>query len=183
MKKLPALLLLCLMLGFLSCGDDKNYWEQYEDWRKTNEAWFFEQLDATDETGKSVYTKVIPDWNKGVYVLMKYYNDTTLNRDAQSPLSSSTVDVIYRGMRYDGVPFDSSYLQTDSIFRTRLNSGLIEGWTIALEQMKVGDSCRVIIPQSLAYGATYVSSVILPYSTLVFDMKLVAIPGLEKPVH
>lgn len=38
-------------------------------------------------------------------------------------------------------------------------------------------------PQTLGYGSQYMSSLILPYSTLVFDMKLVAIPGLEKPVY
>ena len=48
--------------------------------------------------------------------------------------------------------------------------------------MKGGDSCRVIIPQTLGYGAQYMSSLILPYTTLVFDMKLVDIPGLDKPV-
>ena len=110
-----------------------------------------------------------------------HYNDTSLNRDAQSPYQTSTVDVIYKGMLYDGTPFDSSYLRTDSIYRTQVKQN-IKGWIIALEQMKVGDSCRVIIPQTLGYGAQYMSSLILPYTTLVFDMKLVDIPGLDKPV-
>ena len=68
-----------------------------------------------------------------------------------------------------------------SIYRTQVKQN-IKGWIIALEQMKVGDSCRVIIPQTLGYGAQYMSSLILPYTTLVFDMKLVDIPGLDKPV-
>ena len=182
MKKLPVFLLICLLVGIISCKESKNYWTQYEEWRDTNDAWFIEQLGAKDADGNPVYTKVVPSWDRSIYVLMKYYNDTSLNRDAQSPYQTSTVDVIYKGMLYNGTPFDSSYLKTDSIFRTQVDDN-IKGWIVALEQMKVGDSCRVIIPQTLGYGAQLVSSLILPYTTLVFDMKLVAIPGLEKPVH
>ena len=138
-------------------------------------------IKVVDEKGNPIYTKVVPSWDHSIYVLMKYYNDTSLNRDAQSPYQTSTVDVIYKGMLYDGTPFDSSYLRTDSIYRTQVKQN-IKGWIIALEQMKVGDSCRVIIPQTLGYGAQYMSSLILPYTTLVFDMKLVDIPGLDKPV-
>ena len=159
MKKLPIFLLICLLIGIVACKETEDYWTQYEQWRETNES----------------------SWDHSIYVLMKYYNDTSLNRDAQSPYQTSTVDVIYKGMLYDGTPFDSSYLRTDSIYRTQVKQN-IKGWIIALEQMKVGDSCRVIIPQTLGYGAQYMSSLILPYTTLVFDMKLVDIPGLDKPV-
>ena len=125
--------------------------------------------------------KELDDLKKEVLEMWDLVN-SQLNRDAQSPYQTSTVDVIYKGMLYDGTPFDSSYLKTDSIYRCRVNQN-IKGWIVALEQMKVGDSCRVIIPQTLGYGAQYVSSLILPYTTLVFDMKLVDIPGLEKPVN
>ncbi len=181
MKKLPVLLLACLLIGIASCAESEDYWSQYEEWRTTNDAWFIEQLGARDDEGNPVYTKVVPNWDPSIYVLMKYYNDTSLNRDAQSPYQTSTVDVIYKGMLYNGTPFDSSYLRTDSIYRCQVKQN-IKGWIVALEQMKVGDSCRVIIPQTLGYGAQYMSSLILPYTTLVFDMKLVGIPGLEKPV-
>lgn len=181
MKKLPIFLVACLLITLFSCKKTEDYWSQYEAWRDTNNAWFIEQLGAKDDEGNPIYTKVVPSWDRSIYVLMKYYNDTSLNRDAQSPYQTSTVDVIYKGMLYNGTPFDSSYLKTDSIYRTQVKQN-IKGWIVALEQMKVGDSCRVIIPQSLGYGAQYMSSLILPYTTLVFDMKLVAIPGLEKPV-
>ena len=181
MKKLPIFLLICLLIGIVACKETEDYWTQYEQWRETNESWFIEQLGAKDEKGNPIYTKVVPSWDHSIYVLMKYYNDTSLNRDAQSPYQTSTVDVIYKGMLYDGTPFDSSYLRTDSIYRTQVKQN-IKGWIIALEQMKVGDSCRVIIHQTLGYGAQYMSSLNLPYTTLVFDMKLVDIPGLDKPV-
>ena len=152
MKKLPIFLLICLLIGIVACKETEDYWTQYEQWRETNESWFIEQLGAKDEKGNPIYTKVVPSWDHSIYVLMKYYNDTSLNRDAQSPYQTSTVDVIYKGMLYDGTPFDSSYLRTDSIYRTQVKQN-IKGWIIALEQMKVGDSCRVIIPQTLGYGS------------------------------
>ena len=120
MKKLPVLFVIAIFIGIVSCKENDDYWTQYEQWRDTNDAWFIEQLGAKDDQGKPVYTKVVPNWDKSIYVLMKYYNDTSLNRDAQSPYQTSTVDVIYKGMLYDGTPFDSSYLKTDSIYRCQV---------------------------------------------------------------
>ena len=124
MKKLPIFLLICLLIGIVACKETEDYWTQYEQWRETNESWFIEQLGAKDEKGNPIYTKVVPSWDHSIYVLMKYYNDTSLNRDAQSPYQTSTVDVIYKGMLYDGTPFDSSYLRTDSIYRTQVKQNI-----------------------------------------------------------
>ena len=41
--------------------------------------------------------------------------------------------------------------------------------------MHVGDSCTVIIPYQQAYGSTKRSDVLIPYSSLMFDVKLVNI--------
>ncbi|MBR5728363.1 MAG: FKBP-type peptidyl-prolyl cis-trans isomerase, partial [Muribaculaceae bacterium] len=98
-------------------------------------------------------------------------------------LYSSTVDLKYRGMLYDATPFDSSYLSTspaDSIVRLQVgNSGLIEGWSLGLMQMHVGDSCRIVIPYNLGYGSYEQGSVIKPFSMLVFDIKLQDIYAYE----
>ena len=93
---------------------------------------------------------------------------------------TSTVDVKYIGHLYDGTAFDSSYINTypaDSIYRTTLSS-VIEGWTIALTNMHVGDSCEVLIPYQHAYGSSEHGD-IKPYSALQFNIKLVYIPGYE----
>lgn len=87
--------------------------------------------------------------------------------------------VKYIGRFYNGTAFDSSYLQTDSIFETKLSS-VVSGWQIALQNMHVGDSCEVVIPYQSAYGSTGYSSV-PPYSNLVFHMKLKDIPDWETP--
>ena len=94
MKKLPIFLLICLLIGIVACKETEDYWTQYEQWREINESWFIEQLGAKDEKGNPIYTKVVPSWDHSIYVLMKYYNDTSLNRDAQSPYQTSTVDAV-----------------------------------------------------------------------------------------
>lgn len=183
MKKLPILLFaaIALVLGISCSSDDTNYWTSYKEWREANLKFIEDKASEKDAQGNAVYTKVIPvSWNSQAYVLMRYYNDTMLTQNNLKPLLTSTVDVKYRGHDIDGVAFDSSFLRTtpaDSIFRTK-PTNVVEGWTIALMNMHVGDSCEVIIPYQQGYGSTGSQS-IAPYSTLIFDMKLVGIPGYE----
>ena len=169
-------------------GDEeeaKNYWEEYAKWRKENLAFFDEKSIETDSTGALVYEQVTPSWDAGSTILMRWYNDRTLTQDAQRPMSTSYIDVIYKGTTYEGVVFDDSFELTahgDSIYRSKLSDN-IKGWVIALTNMRVGDHCEIVIPHGCGYGDSYTSDILLPYSTLVFDVKLVGIPGLEKPVN
>lgn len=183
MKKLPILLFaaLSVALGFSCNSDDTNYWTDYKEWREENLKYIEDKAAEKDAQGKPVYTKLVPvSWNSQGYILIRYYNDTLLTQNNLKPLLTSTVDVKYRGHDIDGVAFDSSFLNTspaDSVFRTK-PVNVVEGWTIALMNMHIGDSCEVIIPYQQGYGATGSSS-IKPYTTLIFDMKLVGIPGYE----
>ena len=183
MKKLPFILIMLIAFsyGFISCIDKEDTWEEYKDWREANEAWLLEQSQKTNEDGTPYYKKFCPRWDKSSYVYIHYYNDTTLTRKNLSPIQTSTVDVKYIGRLYDGTAFDSSYLNTspaDSIFRTQLLGGIIDGWVMALSDMHVGDSCKVLIPYQWAYGESNYGS-IKPYSALSFDIKLVDIPYYE----
>lgn len=170
-----------LASGFVSsCSDDddSDVWEEYKDYREANDAYMEAQAALTDENGEPVYTKVVPAWNKNAYVLMRWFNDTTLTRDNLTPLYTSTVDVKYYGRTYEDEPFDSSYLSlepADSVVRFQLNS-VITGWTIAMERMHVGDTVEVLVPYAQAYGSSTMSS-ILPFSALKFNIKLVNIAG------
>ena len=86
----------------------------------------------------------------------------------------------YIGRLYNGEAFDSSYnlkVNGDSIFRTSLTS-LIQGWQIALVNIHVGDSVEIVLPYNMGYGTTQ-SGIIKPYSTLIFNLKLVDIPYYE----
>lgn len=177
---LPLLFLAAIGAGFTSCGDDDNNWDKYEDWRIANEEFFDEQRYKLED-GVNYYQTLTPSWNTSAHILIRYLNDRSKTVGNLSPLLTSTVDVKYIGRLYNGVAFDSSYTQVasygDSLFRTTPGS-VIQGWTIALTDMRVGDSARIVIPYNLGYGVSG-SGTILPYSTLVFDVKLVDIPYYE----
>ncbi len=164
----------------LNSDDESDTWEEYADWREANNAWLEEMQELTDEDGSPYYHIVRGVWDNNSYVLMHYFNDTTLTRGNLSPYYTSTIDVVYYGRLYDGTPFDSSYLETspaDSVYRTQLTN-VITGWVIAAMDMHVGDTCEFIVPYSYGYGASSSGS-ILPYSHLVFGMKMVGVPYYE----
>lgn len=190
-KYLVSLAVLLVAISILvSCkkkeeDEAQNYWVIYQDWREKNTAFFEEKYAETDAQGNLVYTRVTPTWDPTSTILMRWYNDRTLTADSMSPFSTSYVDVIYEGKTYEGVVFDDSFDNTepaDSIYRSKLSDN-VKGWVIALTNMRVGDHCEVIIPQDCGYGAEVKSDILLPYTTLVFDIKFRGIPGLEKPVN
>ena len=161
-------------MALSSCLKDK---DEYKDWREKNEEWF-----AVQTSNTSYYTVVRPSWNSSVYVLMHWYNDRNATSGNLKPKYTSTVDVKYRGQLYDGTAFDSSYLRTspgDSLFRVQVGGDIIEGWAVALTNMHVGDSCRVVVPYNLGYGTYSRGSYIKPYSMMVFDILLKDISNYE----
>ena len=177
MKKL---FFLTILIGLLVGCTDSEYsdvYTQYADWRKANDAWLNEQANLRNPDGSLVYSKVTPAWNSNSYVLMRFLNDTELTKDNLVPLYTSTVAVKYIGRLYDDTPFDSSYKMPDSVYVTT-SSTVISGWRIALANMHVGDSCEVIIPYGEAYNAGG-SGLVVPFSCLKFNMKLVDIPYYE----
>ncbi|MBK9390008.1 MAG: FKBP-type peptidyl-prolyl cis-trans isomerase [Bacteroidetes bacterium] len=89
------------------------------------------------------------------------------------PTTESMVRVHYTGTLIDGTEFDSSVKRNQPAeFPV---SGVIAGWTEALQLMPVGSKFKLYIPQSLAYGENGAGEVIKPYSTLIFDVELLDI--------
>jgi FKBP-type peptidyl-prolyl cis-trans isomerase len=92
------------------------------------------------------------------------------NGSGKTPKASDKVTVHYRGTLVDGRQFDSSY---DRGAPTSFGvQEVIDGWTQVLQQMKVGDKWKVVIPAELAYGETGFGPMIGPHSTLVFEIEL-----------
>ncbi len=186
----PLMFLAVFAIGFVSCKkEDKdkdkkeNYWTKYADWRVANTDFFEAKYGETDSQGNLTYARVTPSWDASSTILMRWYNDRALTEDSVRPYSTSYVDVIYEGRNYEGTVFDSSARHaSDSIYRTKVSDN-IKGWIIALTNMRVGDRCEVVIPQDCGYGNQYTSDLIMPYSTLIFDIELKGVPGLEKPVN
>lgn len=91
----------------------------------------------------------------------------------EKPSTESMVQVHYTGTLIDGTEFDSSVKRGQPAeFPV---SGVIAGWTEALQLMPVGSKFRLYIPQDLAYGENGAGDVIKPYSTLIFDVELLKI--------
>jgi FKBP-type peptidyl-prolyl cis-trans isomerase FklB len=89
------------------------------------------------------------------------------------PTANNTVKVHYVGTLIDGTEFDSSIKRGEPAqFPV---SGVITGWTEALQLMPVGSKFKLYVPQNLAYGASQAGEVIKPFSTLIFEVELLEI--------
>ena len=89
------------------------------------------------------------------------------------PTAQNTVKVHYVGTLIDGTEFDSSIKRNQPAqFPV---TGVIPGWTEALQLMPVGSKFNLVIPQALAYGARGAGEVIKPFSTLIFQVELIEI--------
>lgn len=91
----------------------------------------------------------------------------------RTPTEADTVEVGYRGTRIDGTEFNSTDAGKPATLK--LKSGLIPGWTEALQLMPVGSRFRVFIPPQLGYGEKGAGADIGPNETLIFEVELLAI--------
>jgi FKBP-type peptidyl-prolyl cis-trans isomerase FklB len=102
-------------------------------------------------------------------------------REGEGPIpkATDTVTINYRGILIDGTEFDSSYARGKPI--TTHVYGVIDGWTEALQLMKVGSKWQLFVPPDLAYGDHQYNR-IPPNSTLIFELELINIaPEATEP--
>ncbi len=85
------------------------------------------------------------------------------------PAATDSVTVHYKGTLLDGTEFDSSYKRGQPA--TFGVSGVIKGWTEALQLMNAGSKWQLFIPPDLAYGEQGRPN-IPPNSLLVFEVEL-----------
>ncbi len=89
------------------------------------------------------------------------------------------VSVLYVGALSDGTVFDSSAAHGNQPLTFTLGQqGLIPGFQIGVNGMKVGGERQLVVPPALGYGAQEIKNasgtVIIPANaTLLFDVKLV----------
>ena len=93
--------------------------------------------------------------------------------EGEKPTPTSTVRVHYTGKLINGVVFEST--RSDKEPSTFKVNEVIKGWIEGLQLMNEGAQYRFFIPQELAYGSTYKSSDIQPFTALVFDIELIEI--------
>ncbi len=176
LSAIVAAALACTVLPSCGTDDDDNSIDlnDYKEWRARNDAWLAELQAKRNPDGTPYYTSVVPAWNPNVFVLMHFFNDRSLTAGNLVPLYTSTVDVRYVGHDCEGERFDSSTNVNQygklGVARFACNQ-VIQGWSIALENMHVGDTAEIIVPYNVAYG-TSIQPKIKPYSTLRFNVRL-----------
>ena len=93
------------------------------------------------------------------------------------PTASDSVRCNYRGTFINGTEFDSSYKSGQPV--TFAVTGVIKGWTEALQLMTVGSKWQLFVPSDLAYGERGRPG-IQPNATLIFEVELLSIEAPEK---
>jgi FKBP-type peptidyl-prolyl cis-trans isomerase len=94
------------------------------------------------------------------------------------PTASDSVVCNYRGTLIDGKEFDSSYKRGQPA--TFPVSGVIKGWTEALQLMPVGSKWQLFVPSDLAYGEHGQGQDIAPNATLIFEVELISIESKDQ---
>lgn len=190
MRKFLNLTWLVLLFGIVlaSCNkDDDNVLAVDEDWKKANGEAFtlrglnleksgFKKLDSQSGDGYILYRVI----KEGTDTTRIYYTSTVkayykgcLIKDEDGNLIEDLDSVLTKGVVFDQKMDEEGYDPAE--FEV---SGVVDGWSTALQHMHVGDRWEVWIPYQLGYGITGDSRGevdILPYSTLVFDMEVAEI--------
>lgn len=187
-------LLFAVSFTIVSCSETDGAGDPYANWAERNQKY----IDSIAGVAKANLGNEPGEWKvihsykftpplTGGDVNDYVYCKVVENGDGATPVYTDSVWVNYRGkliplLNGETVVFDQSYtgkLDPETAVPVGFEaSGVITGWTTALQQMKAGDRWEVYIPWDLAYG-TYGQSSIPGYSTLIFDMHLVGVTPLE----
>ncbi len=91
------------------------------------------------------------------------------------PTAADTISAHYKGTLLNGQEFDNSYKRGEPL--SIPVSGVIPGWTEALQLMPVGSKWKLFIPAALAYGDYGAGNDIPGGATLIFEIELLGIKG------
>lgn len=194
------LLALLAPVGLLSsCSESDNEEEEFPNWKKTNEQYFnnlYAMAKSSADMGDKSW-KVIRQWSLEESTAKDPYDYIVVNvlengTGSGCPLYTDSVKVHYEGRLLPSTSYPDGYVFGKS-FTGEFNpatalpakfavSGMIDGFTTALQYMHIGDHWKVYIPYQLGYGSS-ASGSIPAYSTLVLDVTLVSYyrAGVEVP--
>ena len=117
-----------------------------------------------DENKKKPGVKVTPSGLQ--YIVIK-------EGTGAKPTLNDKITAHYHGTLIDGTVFDSSVDRGQpASFPV---SGVIPGWTEALQMMTVGSKWKLFLPSNLAYGERGAGGKIGPNSVLIFEVELISI--------
>ncbi len=94
------------------------------------------------------------------------------------PVATDIVKVHYKGSFIDGKEFNSSYKDNNNQPVEFPLNGVIRGWTLGLQKVKLGGKITLWLPSELAYGERG-SGPIGPNQLLIFEVELLEIKKPE----
>ena len=158
-------------LFLVSCSENSDTEEEYAQWQEKNDA-YIQKLAASSMPKYLTYSK----------------NTTISGADATDYVYVEVLESGSGEPYTDGYVFDQTYLgdfDWTTAGTTKFSpgeSGLRDGFSTALQNMRVGDRWRVHFSYKLGYGTADYSD-IPGYSDLVFDIAVYDIwhPGEKRP--
>ena len=111
---------------------------------------------------------------------IKVTSDNLVSKDiiveGQGPQAKQgqLVNVHYTGTLVNGTKFDSSRDRNKPVEFT-IGRGVIEGWSLGVATMKVGEKSRFVIDSKYGYGQRGAAGVIPGGATLIFEIELLKI--------
>ena len=176
----PIVAACSLCMGITSCfKDEEPTSEKYKEWRERNMAYVADAEAMKAPDGSAYYTKVSPSWAPQTFVLVHWHNDRALTASNLSPMDNSTTQITYELYDVDDTKLSDSFNNPDSLYTSRPSDNIVGMWA-ALTHMNVGDTVTMVIPYHAGYGESKHGD-ILPYTTLIYNVKLKAIPAYEVP--
>ena len=116
---------------------------------------YYKVLQAGDGTDSIRYTSTVTCYYKG-YLIADYPEEN-----------------IEKGKVFDQRLFDDGPPRTFAVMN------VINGWKTALQHMVKGDKWEIWVPYQLGYGSAGSSNSIPGYSTLVFEMEITNVKGVD----
>ena len=166
----------------ISCGDDEKDNHQQR-WLVANQS----ALNAIKSNAE--YKELKSPGNEGSI----YYKVIKEGDGKDSIYYTSTVECFYKGWLIADYP--ELNFKNGHVFDKRLFddgppaifsvSSVVKGWTTALQHMKKGDKWEIWVPYQLGYGRNgtedpITKAITIPgYSTLVFEMEIVSVTGID----
>lgn len=204
--KLNLGMLLAVVVGamcFAACSETNSTVEEFPEWQSKNDTYWTNLYNATKakvDAGDTSW-KLILNYSKEKqantatsavtykpkdYIIVHVKETGT---GAATPLYTDSVRVHYQGRLLPSTTYTSGLIFDTSWGGEKFNehtaraahmlvSSTVDGFSTALQKMKVGDHWTVYMPYQLAYRGSE-AGLVPAYSNLIFDLRLVEIahPG------
>ncbi|MEK7552027.1 MAG: FKBP-type peptidyl-prolyl cis-trans isomerase [Patescibacteria group bacterium] len=113
--------------------------------------------------------------NGDSYTDVKELKIETINEgNGEVAILGNTVSVHYSGFLTDGSKFDSSFDRNEPFEFTLGEGSVIQGWEQGVLGMKIGETRKLVIPSTLAYGERGTGP-IPGNATLIFVVRLLGV--------